>query len=334
MYRVALAVAFTFCFQKEKKPEVDHENEKEEIGEEARDRWELVEDESGKKGLSLITKTSNSIVIKPYNVTSGTANTDESNENSSSRLNDTENENLITKSSDDHSKDEEMDLPPSFTDDIVSLEDVLGLSKNSVKSPKYEAEIQKIKHNLASDFEGTKSSPNRGSVCGSNGSQIQQSPVSFPNTRFTHQMPQTILNTSSAAVPLLSTTSVSSSLTSPTMLSKLADYGDGDNEEGTKVSIKVMKPGELNNKATEGVSKMCEVSTVQQITAINPSKILLQNPAFSPAVQQNIQLQSSQLSAGGQLGARLQSPQSPAVLRISALNRVVGIVSGEESDGL
>ena len=281
--------------------------------------WECVEDETGKKGLSLITKTSNSIVIKPYSVKSD-AESDESNENSSSRPKDTENENLLTKTVDDPSvniqnnKNDEMELP-----DISSLEDVLNPSKSSIQSQKDEAEIQKIKHNLDADFEGNVARP-----AGGGGSMIQQRP-SPAVSRATHHLPQTILQTASGAHPL----SPSASLISPSKPSVsgglLAEYSDGDKAEqdkNKKVSIMVLEPGQLNLKATDGLSS--GPSPAQKITAITPTKILVQNPAIHPTRQQdtNPQQQVPQLLAhnrlqGPQFQAQQQLPQMPPALRIS-----------------
>ena len=277
--------------------------------------WECVEDETGKKGLSLITKTSNSIVIKPYSVKSD-AESNESNENSSSRPKDTENENLLTKTVDDPSvniqnnKNDEMELP-----DISSLEDVLNPSKSSIQSQKDEAEIQ----NLDADFEGNVPRP-----AGGGGSMIQQRP-SPAVSRATHHLPQTILQTASGAFPL----STSASLISPSKPSVsgrlLAEYSDGDKAEqdkNKKVSIMVLEPGQLNLKAADGLSS--GPSPAQKITVITPTKILVQNPAIHPTRQQdtNSQQQVPQLLAhnglqGPQFQAQQQRPQMPPALRIS-----------------
>ena len=292
-----------------------------------------MEDETGKKGLSLITKTSNSIVIKPYSVKSD-AESDESNENSSSRPKDTENENLLVKTVDNHpenienNKNEEME--PVFPD-ISSLEDVLNPSKSSIQSQKDEAEIQKIKHNLDADFEGTVPRPAAG--CGS---MIQQRP-SPPVTRATHQLPQTILQTASGAFPLSTTASPTSPSKPSVSGGLLSEYSDGDKAEqdkNKKVSIMVLEPGQLNLKATDGLS--AGPSPAQKITAITPTKILVQNPAIHPTRQQDTsplqqppQLLAHNRLQGPQFQAQQQLPQMPPALRISqpSNNGVLGLTS-------
>ena len=121
-----------------------------ENGENTRALWEAVEDETGKKGLSLLTKSYNDIVIKPYNNT-GTSQLDQSNKNSSSRLDVTEKNNVKPKST-NHSLEEsaniekrEMDLSQDLPS-ISNLDDIIN--NPSVQSQKDEAEIQKIKQKM------------------------------------------------------------------------------------------------------------------------------------------------------------------------------------------
>lgn len=303
--------------------------------------WEPVEDESGKKGLSLITKTQNAIVIKPYNNT-GTSHSDESNENSSSRLDDAEKNNLKSKSS-DHLPEEsatlenqEMDLSQELrlSQDlpfITNLDDIIN--KSSVQSPKDEAEIQKIKLNLTADLEGSRAIP-----ASNNGSLIQQSPLSLPNTRFSHQLPQTILQPPRPQVSIntisLSSPSLSSTNGKP-LIPKIDDYIDGDTDDGNttdKISLKVLKPGELNTKVT-AEAKTSSVATPTQLikvsSSFSPSNLqVVQSPSFRPNI---VGSPAGTVGQPGQPPAfmvplnRLQSPQGLAgagVIRISTPSHV------------
>ena len=304
-----------------------------ENGENTRALWEAVEDETGKKGLSLLTKSYNDIVIKPYNNT-GTSQLDQSNKNSSSRLDVTEKNNVKPKST-NHSLEEsaniekrEMDLSQDLPS-ISNLDDIIN--NPSVQSQKDEAEIQKIKQKLTADLEGS-----RAISASNNGSLIQQSPLSLPNTRFSHQLPQTILQHPTALQPLRAplptnsishvSPSVSSANNGGLTIPKIDDYIDGDNDGNTndKVSIKVLKPGELNTKATSE-SKLTSVATPTQLinvaSSFSPSNLpVVQSPTFQPNIVG---------PPGGQQQAlllnRLQSPQQlggPGVLRISAPSHV------------
>ena len=309
--------------------------------------WEPVEDESGKKGLSLITKTYNAIVIKPYNNT-GTSHMDESNENSSSRLDDTV-KNYVKSKSSDHLpaesaklENQEMDLSQDLPL-ISNLDDIIN--KTSVQSQKDEAEIQKIKQNLTADLEQS-----RAISASNNGSLIQQSPLSLPNTRFSHQLPQTILQPPRPQLPSMAFNNVSHlSASLSTTNGKLAppkidDYIDGDSDGGNineKISIKVLKPGELNTKVTTeaATSSISTPSQVIKVTSSFSSSQLpvVQSPTFQPSI----------VGSPGVPGVRppqafvvplnrLQSPQGlagPGVIRISAPSPVslAGLVSSPVS---
>ena len=146
---------YLFVFQEKvssSQPAEEKSEKVKENGENRRVLWEAVEDETGKKGLSLVSKTCNDIVIKPYNNT-GTSQMDESNRNSSSRLDDTEKSNVKSKSTNhipeerSNLENQEMDLRLSQELPLIdSLEDIIN--KTSVQSQKDEAEIQKIKQKL------------------------------------------------------------------------------------------------------------------------------------------------------------------------------------------
>ena len=176
-----------------------------------RSNWSPVKDASGRKGLSLIVKTKSSVVIKPYDddVDKDGGHND-NNEPSSSRLASVDGnatkanlpeenvkspEEVITDSDkigEESKSEENMDLSQATNLDalIPNLDDVLGINKPlqpRINSQLDEAQIQRITSNL----EATGASILQQSS--GNGFTPVGGPSMFPNTSFSHQLPQTVL---------------------------------------------------------------------------------------------------------------------------------------------
>ena len=354
------------------------------------DEWKPVRDESGRKGLSLITKTTDSknrvsLVVKNLDF-SCDADTDTSalsdnNEHSSSRLvvddgeavgepisdkvslNDTEKsaeDSEIESTEKENNSESKMDLSQAsiFTNNLdelmPNLDDVLGLNKGrgQINSQHDEAQIQKITSNL----EAT-------------GASIlqQQTPSSFhqprpamnalPNTSFSHQLPQTILqpqqnsitvmnpalihNRPPLAAAALRTPSADSGLggsnsSTPTSLpssaapsgvwdmfdkelESFADGDIGDSPKKDKNNIKVLTPMKLNEKASDGPPVPRTIVLAPPTQNIQVKGVMAATP--TRIVVQNPAAFQPQNNPGDYLhplNSRLQTrPNMPPVIRIS-----------------